>query len=37
MKKETILEQIEQGRKDIKEGKVFTIKQAKVRLSKWLK
>jgi hypothetical protein len=37
MKKDSILEQIEQGRKDVKEWKVFTTKQAKVRLAKWLK
>jgi hypothetical protein len=37
MKKDSILKQIEQGRKDVKEGKVFTTKQAKVRLVKWLK
>ncbi len=37
MEKLTILEKIEQGRKDVKEGKIFSTKQAKVRLAKWLK
>lgn len=37
MEKLTILKKIEQGRKDVKEGKIFSTKQAKVRLAKWLK
>jgi len=32
-----ILDKIEKGQKDIKEGKVFTETQAKERLKKWLK
>ena len=37
MEKTTILQKIEKGRKDVKEGKIFTTKQAKFRLVKWLK
>ena len=32
-----VLDKIDQGLKDIKEGKVFTTEDAKQRLGKWLK
>jgi hypothetical protein len=31
-----VLQKIEQGRKDVCDGKVFSTKQAKQRLAKWL-
>jgi hypothetical protein len=37
MKNLTVLQTIEQGQKDVREGKIFTTKQAKKRLAKWLK
>jgi predicted transcriptional regulator len=32
-----LLDKIEQGLKDAEEGNVFTTKEAKVKLNKWLK
>ena len=32
-----VLDKIEQGLKDVKEGKVYTTEEAKKRLDKWLK
>ena len=32
-----ILDKIEQGLKDVKEGRVYTTKEVKNRLDKWLK
>ena len=32
-----LLDKIEQGLKDVEEGKVFTTEEAKVKLNKWLK
>ncbi len=32
-----VLDKIEQGLKDVKEGKVYTTKELKHRLAKWLK
>ena len=32
-----LLDKIEQGLKDVEEGKVFTTKEAKAKLNKWLK
>ena len=32
-----VLEKIERGRNDVKEGRVLTDEEAKQRLSKWLK
>ena len=37
MERLVILQKIEQGRKDVQEGKIFTTLQAKQRLAKWLK
>jgi predicted transcriptional regulator len=31
------LDKIEQGLKDVEEGKVFTTEEAKAKLNKWLK
>jgi hypothetical protein len=35
MEKLVILQKIEQGRKDVQEGRIFTTSQAKQRLVKW--
>jgi predicted transcriptional regulator len=32
-----LLDKIEQGLKDVEEGKVFTTEEAKAKLKKWLK
>jgi predicted transcriptional regulator len=32
-----LLDKIEQGLKDVEEGKVFTTEEAKVKINKWLK
>jgi predicted transcriptional regulator len=32
-----LLDKIEQGLKDVEEGKVFTTEEAKAKLNKWLK
>ncbi len=32
-----VLDKIDQGLKDVKEGKIFTTEEAKQRLDKWLK
>ena len=32
-----VLDKIEQGLKDVKEGKVYTTEEAKKRLDKWLR
>lgn len=32
-----VLDKIEQGLKDVKEGKVYTTEEAKQRLGKWLR
>jgi predicted transcriptional regulator len=32
-----MLDKIEQGLKDVEDGKVYTTEQAKARLNKWLK
>jgi hypothetical protein len=37
MERLVILQKIEQGRKDVQEGKIYTTTQAKQKLSKWLR
>jgi predicted transcriptional regulator len=32
-----LLDKVEQGLKDVEEGKVFTTEEAKAKLNKWLK
>jgi hypothetical protein len=37
MEKLVILQKIEQGRKDVQEGKIYSTAQAKQKLAKWLR
>jgi hypothetical protein len=37
MEEQIILKQIQKGQQDVKDGKVYSTAQAKLKLAKWLK